>query len=150
MFTSILSGAILMDYREAIQVLPLLLSFVPMLMDTSGNCGNQSSTMVIRGMAVGDIELKDVLRVVWKEFRVGLLCGAVLAAANFIRLILQYPEPTGSESGHRPFPDAGHCAGEDHRLRSADAGRENEAGSGDYGCAPHHHHRGRQQPSDLF
>lgn len=92
MFTSILSGAILMDYREAIQVLPLLLSFVPMLMDTSGNCGNQSSTMVIRGMAVGDIELKDVLRVVWKEFRVGLLCGAVLAATNFIRLILQYPD----------------------------------------------------------
>ena len=92
MFTSILSGAILMDYKEAIQVLPLLLSFVPMLMDTSGNCGNQSSTMVIRGMAVGDIELKDVLRVVWKEFRVGLLCGAVLAAANFIRLILQYPD----------------------------------------------------------
>lgn len=92
MFTSILSGAILMDYRETIQVLPLLLSFVPMLMDTSGNCGNQSSTMVIRGMAVGDIELKDVLRVVWKEFRVGLLCGAVLAAANFIRLILQYPD----------------------------------------------------------
>ena len=92
MFTSILSGAILMDYREAIQVLPLLLSFVPMLMDTSGNCGNQSSTMVIRGMAVGDIELKDVLRVVWKEFRVGLLCGAVLAAANFVRLILQYPD----------------------------------------------------------
>lgn len=92
MFTSILSGAILMDYKEAIQVLPLLLSFVPMLMDTSGNCGNQSSTMVIRGMAVGDIELKDVLRVVWKEFRVGLLCGAVLAAANFVRLILQYPD----------------------------------------------------------
>ena len=92
MFTSILSGAILMDYKEAIQVLPLLLSFVPMLMDTSGNCGNQSSTMVIRGMAVGDIELKDVLRVIWKEFRVGLLCGAVLAAANFVRLILQYPD----------------------------------------------------------
>ncbi len=92
MFTSILSGAILMDYKEAIQVLPLLLSFVPMLMDASGNCGNQSSTMVIRGMAVGDIELKDVLRVVWKEFRVGLLCGAVLAAANFVRLILQYPD----------------------------------------------------------
>ena len=92
MFTSILSGAILMDYKEAIQVLPLLLSFVPMLMDASGNCGNQSSTMVIRGMAVGDIELKDVLRVVWKEFRVGLLCGAVLAAANFVRLVLQYPD----------------------------------------------------------
>ena len=91
MFTSILSGTVLMDYEHAIQVLPLLLSFVPMLMDTSGNCGNQSSTMVIRGMAVGEIELKDVLRVIWKEFRVGLLCGLVLAAANFVRLMLQYP-----------------------------------------------------------
>ncbi len=91
MFTSILSGAILMAHREALEVFPLLLSFVPMLMDTSGNCGNQSSTMVIRGMSVGEIELKDVLRVVWKEFRVGLLCGAVLAAVNFVRLALQYP-----------------------------------------------------------
>ena len=91
MFASILTGSILMDYEEAIQVLPLLLSFIPMVMDTSGNCGNQSSTMVIRGMAVGDIELKDALRVVWKEFRVGILCGLVLAAANFIRLILQFP-----------------------------------------------------------
>ena len=91
MFASVLTGAILMDYEKAIQIMPLLLSFIPMVMDTSGNCGNQSSTMVIRGMAVGDIELKDVLRVVWKEFRVGILCGLVLAAANFIRLILQFP-----------------------------------------------------------
>ena len=91
MFASVLTGYILMDYEGAIQVLPLLLSFIPMVMDTSGNCGNQSSTMVIRGMAVGDIELKDVFRVVWKELRVGVLCGLVLAAANFIRLILQFP-----------------------------------------------------------
>lgn len=91
MFTSILSGSILMAHREAMEVFPLLLSFVPMLMDTSGNCGNQSSTMVIRGMSVGEIELKDVLRVVWKEFWVGLLCGAVLAAVNFVRLLIQYP-----------------------------------------------------------
>lgn len=91
MFTSILSGAILMAHWEALEVFPLLLSFVPMLMDTSGNCGNQSSTMVIRGMSVGEIELKDVLRVVWKEFRVGLLCGAVLAAVNFAWLALQHP-----------------------------------------------------------
>ena len=58
--------------------------------------------------------------------------------------------PAGSESGHRPFSDAGHRAGEDHRLCTADAGREDEAGPGDHGCAPHHHHRGCQQPSDLF
>ncbi len=91
MFTSVLSGAILMEYREALQALPLLLSFVPMMMDTSGNCGNQSSTMVIRGMAVGDIEWKDLPSVIWKEFRVGLLCGILLAAANLVRLVLQYP-----------------------------------------------------------
>ena len=91
MFASVLTGSILMNYEDAIQVLPLLLSFIPMVMDTSGNCGNQSSTMVIRGMAVGDIELKDVFRVLWKEFRVGILCGLVLAGANFVRLILQFP-----------------------------------------------------------
>ena len=92
MFTSLLTGAILVTYENALQVVPLLISFIPMLMDTSGNCGNQSSTMVIRGMAVGDIELRDVLRVAWKELRVGFLCGLVLAAANFVRLLLQYPD----------------------------------------------------------
>ena len=91
MFTSLLTGASLVSYENALQVVPLLVSFVPMLMDTSGNCGNQSSTMIIRGMAVGDIELRDVPRVVWKEFRVGILCGIVLAAANFVRLMIQYP-----------------------------------------------------------
>ncbi len=91
MFTSLLTGAILVNYENALQMIPLMVSFIPMLMDTSGNCGNQSSTMVIRGMAVGDIELRDVFKVVWKEFRVGILCGMVLAAANYIRLMLQYP-----------------------------------------------------------
>lgn len=91
MFTSMLTGAILVSYENALQVVPLLISFIPMLMDTSGNCGNQSSTMVIRGMAVGDIELGDVFRVAWKELRVGIICGAVLAAANFLRLMIQYP-----------------------------------------------------------
>ena len=91
MFPSLLTGAILVSYENALQVVPLLVSFVPMLMDTSGNCGNQSSTMIIRGMAVGDIELRDVPRVVWKDFRVGILCGIVLAAANFVRLMIQYP-----------------------------------------------------------
>ena len=90
MFTSLLTGAILVTYENALQVVPLLISFIPMLMDTSGNCGNQSSTTVIRGMA--DIELRDVARVAWKELRVGFLCGLVLAAANFVRLLLQYPD----------------------------------------------------------
>lgn len=91
MFTSMLTGAILYNYEEALQLVPLLVTFIPMLMDTSGNCGNQSSTMIIRGMAVGDIELRDVIKVAWKEFRVGIVCGIVLGIANFIRLLIQYP-----------------------------------------------------------
>lgn len=81
-----------MEYESVIEVLPLLLSFIPMIMDTSGNCGNQSSTMVIRGMAIGEIELRDVPKVIFKEFRVGILCGIVLAAANYIRMLIQYPD----------------------------------------------------------
>ena len=91
MFASMMTGQILLNYEEALHVMPLLLSFIPMLMDTSGNCGNQSSTLVIRGMAVGDIELSDVLRIAWKELRVGVICGLLLAVANFIYLLIRYP-----------------------------------------------------------
>lgn len=91
MFTSMITGEILMRFEDALAVVPLLIGFIPMLMNTGGNCGNQSSTMVIRGMAVGDLELSDVLRVLWKEFRVGIICGSVLGLANFVRLLIQYP-----------------------------------------------------------
>ena len=91
MFTSMITGSILTSYEEAFAVIPLLVSFVPMLMNTGGNCGNQSSTMIIRGIAVGEIEPSDVIRVFWKECRVGLLCGAVLALVNYIILVLRYP-----------------------------------------------------------
>jgi magnesium transporter len=62
-----------------------------MLMDTGGNSGSQASTMIIRGMAVGEVEPSDIMKVVWKELRVGVLCGVGLALVNFIRLMLQYP-----------------------------------------------------------
>ena len=63
-------------------------------MDTGGNCGSQSSTMIIRGMAVGEIEITDIFKVVWKEIRVGVLVGVVLALVNFVRLMIQYPGNT--------------------------------------------------------
>ena len=91
MFISIFTGAILVSYENVLAMVPLLLSFIPMVMDTSGNCGNQSSTTIIRQMAVGDIELGDVLQVLWKEIRVGLVCGIVLAGVNFIYLMIRYP-----------------------------------------------------------
>ena len=94
LLSSTITGGILLKYENAFAAVPLLVSFVPMLMDTGGNCGSQSSTMIIRGMAVGEIAVTDILRVVWKEVRVGVLVGVVLSLVNFIRLMLQYPGNT--------------------------------------------------------
>lgn len=91
MFSSLLSGAILEHYEAVFIALPLLVTLMPMLNSTGGNAGSQASTIAIRGMAVGEVETRDVLRVFWKEIRVGLLCGAVLAVANGIRLVISYP-----------------------------------------------------------
>ena len=91
MISGMITGGILGRYEEAFAALPLLVTFIPMLTDTGGNAGSQSSTLVIRGMAVGDIQLRDFPRVLWKELRVSVLVGAVLAAVNFVRLVIQYP-----------------------------------------------------------
>lgn len=91
MISGMITGGILGRYEEAFAALPLLVTFIPMLTDTGGNAGSQSSTLVIRGMAVGDIDLRDFPRVLWKELRVSVLVGAVLAAVNFVRLVIQYP-----------------------------------------------------------
>ena len=85
-----ITGAMLEHYEAAIATLPLLVSFIPMLMDTGGNCGSQASTMIIRGMALDEIEPSDFLRVWWKEIRVALLCGGTLSVVNFVRIYLQY------------------------------------------------------------
>lgn len=91
MISSMITGGILAKYEEAFSVIPLLVTFIPMLTDTGGNAGSQSSTMIIRGMAVGEIEPSDALKVLCKELRVGLICGSILAAVNYIRLIIMYP-----------------------------------------------------------
>ncbi len=91
MVSSMITGGILARYEAAFAVMPILVSFIPMLMDTGGNAGSQSSTLIIRGMAVNEIQLGDVLKVLWKELRVGLLVGAVLGVVNFIQLDLRYP-----------------------------------------------------------
>ncbi len=90
MFASIVTGTILTKYENAFSAIPLLVAFIPMLMDTGGNCGSQSSTLVIRGLALNEIQFKDFFRVVFKEFRISLIVGAVLAIANGIRVLVQY------------------------------------------------------------
>ena len=91
MLSSMVTGGILLKYENAFSVIPLLVTFIPMLMDTGGNSGSQASTMIIRGMAVGEVEPADILKVMWKEIRVGMLCGLSLALVNFVRLMIQYP-----------------------------------------------------------
>lgn len=94
MISSMITGGILAKYENAFAIIPLLVTFIPMLTDTGGNAGSQSSTLVIRGMAIGEIATGDFLRVLWKELRVGALVGVVLGAVNYVRLVLMYP---GSE-----------------------------------------------------
>lgn len=92
MISSMVTGLILNHYEAAFATVPLLVSFIPTIMGTGGNSGSQASTLIIRGMATGEIVLKDIFRVMWKEIRVGLLCGAILAIVNFVRLMIMYPE----------------------------------------------------------
>ena len=90
MFTSIITGTIITKYENAFAAIPLLVSFIPMLMDTGGNCGSQSSTLIIRGIALSQIRFKDIFRVIFKEFRISLIVGSVLAVTNGIRIMIQY------------------------------------------------------------
>lgn len=88
MLSATFTGAIIDSFESKLQSLAFLIAFIPMLMDTGGNCGSQASILVIRSLALGDIHGAEVLKVWWKEIRVALLCGAVLAIVNFIRIFL--------------------------------------------------------------
>ena len=93
MFTSIITGTISTRYENAFAAIPLLVSFIPMLMDTGGNCGSQSATLIIRGIALDEIRFTDLFKVMFKEFRISLIVGAFLAVANGVRIFIQYHNP---------------------------------------------------------
>ena len=88
MLSATFTGTIIQSYESALAGYIILTSFIPMLMGTGGNAGSQASVTVIRGLSLGEIEFEDVLKVVWKEFKVAIICGITLAIANFIKLIL--------------------------------------------------------------
>lgn len=90
MLTAAITGTIITRYENAFAAIPLLVSFIPMLMDTGGNCGSQSSTLIIRGIALGEIQFRDLFRAVFKEFRISILVGAFLALANGLRVLIMY------------------------------------------------------------
>ena len=86
MVSATFTGSIISKYEDVIEQMVVLAAAIPMLMDTGGNAGSQSSTLVIRGMALGEIKLKDWFRVVWKELRVGIIVALGLGLVNFCRM----------------------------------------------------------------
>lgn len=86
MVSATFTGSIISKYEDIIEQMVVLAAAIPMLMDTGGNAGSQSSTLVIRGMALGEIKLKDWFRVVWKELRVGIVVALGLGLVNFCRM----------------------------------------------------------------
>ena len=92
MLSAAITGNIITQYENAFAAVPLLVAFIPMIMGTGGNCGSQSSTLIIRGLATDEIELKDIFKVLWKEIRVSIVVGIVLAVVNGIRIMIQYDD----------------------------------------------------------
>ncbi|MEA4831613.1 MAG: magnesium transporter [Oscillospiraceae bacterium] len=92
MLSSTLTGIILSNYEAAFAAVPLLVTFIPMLTDTGGNAGSQSSALIIRGLALGEIKMSDFFAVVWKEARVSLLVGVALSTVNYFRILIMYPD----------------------------------------------------------
>lgn len=88
MLSATFTGQIISSFESKLAAIPVLIAFIPMLMDTGGNSGGQASVTVIRGMATGEIEIRDILKIIWKEIRVALACGVVLSACNFVKILL--------------------------------------------------------------
>lgn len=87
MISATFTSIIIRRYDEVLSSIVILAAYIPMLMDTGGNSGSQSSTLIIRGLALGEVEMKDYMKIVWKEFRVSIVVGTALAVINFLRLL---------------------------------------------------------------
>lgn len=88
MISATFTGMIISSFEDALKVHVVLTSFIPMLMDTGGNSGSQSSVTIIRGLSLGEIEFRDIFRIIWKEIRVSVLCGLALAVVGFLKILL--------------------------------------------------------------
>ena len=88
MLSATFTGVVISSFEDSLAACTVLMGFIPMLMDTGGNSGNQSSVALIRSLSLGDVNFSDLPKVVWKEIRVAVVCGAILAGCNFIKLML--------------------------------------------------------------
>lgn len=92
MISATITQLIINKYSHAFEVIPILVSFMPMLMDTGGNCGAQSSTMIIRSIALDEIHFSDFFKVVFKEFRISIIVSSILAVVNGLRIYIMYDQ----------------------------------------------------------
>ncbi|MFR8548506.1 MAG: magnesium transporter [Lachnospiraceae bacterium] len=88
MISATFTGRIIQGYQDALSAYAVLTMYIPMFMDTGGNAGGQSSVTIIRSISLGEVQFRDMLRIVWKEIRVAVLCGITLAVVNFGKLLL--------------------------------------------------------------
>ena len=88
MVSATFTGNIITSFEDKLSSYIVLTAYIPMLMDTGGNCGSQSSTTVIRSLSLGELQFRDIFKVIWKEMRVALLCSVTLAVCNFVKLLL--------------------------------------------------------------
>ncbi|MDD4851360.1 MAG: magnesium transporter, partial [Gemmiger sp.] len=88
MVSATFSSLVIRSYEDALAAVTVLTAYIPMLTDTGGNAGSQSTSTIIRGIAVGEIHTRDLPRILWREFRVSILCGGTLALCNFAKLLL--------------------------------------------------------------
>lgn len=86
MISATFTGIVITRFEDALALFPMLIAYIPMMMDTGGNSGSQASVTVIRALSLNELEIKDIFRVMWKEFRVAILCGVTLTAANYLKL----------------------------------------------------------------
>ena len=90
MLSATVTGLVIGHFEPVVLAMPILNTFTPMLTGTGGNCGSQSSALIIRGLTVGTVEMRDIFKVIFKELRVALLCGGFLAVVNGIRIVIMY------------------------------------------------------------
>lgn len=87
MISLMITGVIIAQFEETLSKVIILVAYLPLLMGTGGNTGSQTSTLIIRSMALGDLDIKDVLKVLWKEFRISISVGLILSALNFLKIL---------------------------------------------------------------
>ena len=150
MISATFSSLVIRGYEDALAAVTVLTAYIPMLTDAGGNAGSQSTSTIIRGMAVGDIQPHDLPRILWRESRVALLCGGTLAVCNFAKMLLFDRIAAPVALVVCLTPDLHHPALADHRRHPACGSRKAARRPRCDGFAPDHHHRGYHHAAGIL